>query len=95
METEFKGLCKYERDFFFNCWADRKSRSMYRQVIGLETEIEGFMSLIISIFSEFEGACGKMVELSVTRRHENIIPGKHNFIARILYQLRFVIMNLK
>lgn len=53
------------------------------------------MSLVISIFSEYEGACGKMVELSVTRRHENIILGKHNFIARILYQLRFVIMNLK
>lgn len=50
---------------------------------------------MISVFSEYEGACGKMVELSVTRRHENIIVGKHNFIARISYQLTLVIMNLK
>ena len=53
------------------------------------------MSLIISIFSECEAACGKNVEISVTRKRENIILGKHNFIARISYQLRFVIMNLK
>ena len=53
------------------------------------------MSLMVPIFSEYEGTCGKIVEISVTRRHEHIMLGKHNFIARISYQLRFVIMNLK
>lgn len=39
METEFKGRYKHEHDFLFNCWADRKIRSMYRWVFGSEVEI--------------------------------------------------------
>lgn len=55
---------------------------MYRQATGSVVGIQGFMSPMVSIFSESESACGRMVEISVTRGYGNIILGKHSFSAR-------------